>query len=76
MVFRVVIRVEFWEDHPTGLEVRMPLYEFRCSDCRKSFPLHLSLADLDRKRYRCPKCKGRKLEKLISSVSIVTSRKS
>lgn len=54
----------------------MPLYEFRCADCRKKFSLHLTLTDFDRKRYRCPKCKGRKLEKLISRVSVVTSRKS
>ena len=53
----------------------MPLYEFRCADCKKKFDLRLSLSELDRKRYRCPKCRGRHLEKLVSSVSVVTARK-
>ena len=54
----------------------MPLYEFRCPACKKRFDLRLSLSELDGKRYRCPKCNGRKLEKLVSGVSVVTSKKS
>jgi putative FmdB family regulatory protein len=54
----------------------MPLYEFRCANCRKKSTLHLSLGAYDQKKYRCPKCKSRRLERLISGVSVVTSTKS
>ena len=63
---------------PSGVdrERLMPLYEFRCANCRKKSVLHLSLDAYDRKRYRCSKCKSRRLERLISGVSVVTSKKS
>lgn len=54
----------------------MPVYEFRCLECRKKFPLTLSVTQLTGKRYKCPRCGSRKLEKQISMISVVTSRKS
>ncbi len=54
----------------------MPIYEFRCSKCKKKFSLNMSLADLEGKRYKCPKCGGRKLAQLITGFLTVTSRKS
>ena len=54
----------------------MPVYEFQCLNCKAKFPLTLSLTDLDNKRYKCPKCKSKRLEKQVTRVSVVTSRKS
>lgn len=54
----------------------MPLYEFRCTNCRKKVPLRLTLSDYDNRKYKCPKCKSRKLERLLSGVNVVTSKKS
>ncbi|OGV57659.1 MAG: hypothetical protein A2283_02960 [Lentisphaerae bacterium RIFOXYA12_FULL_48_11] len=44
----------------------MPIYEFYCSNCNMIFNF-LSKAVNSGKRPACPRCKHRKLEKLISS---------
>lgn len=54
----------------------MPTYEFFCEKCNKSFSLVLSLFDYDRKKYRCPKCKTKKLKQRISSFQTITPKKS
>lgn len=54
----------------------MPLYEFRCDECKKKFSLQLSVSDYERKRPTCPKCKSRKVSRILSSFSAKTSRKS
>jgi putative FmdB family regulatory protein len=54
----------------------MPVYEFRCLECKKKFTLPMSIKDFDKRRYSCPHCKSRKLEEQFTSVSVVTSRKS
>ena len=54
----------------------MPLYEFRCLQCKQKFSLRISVSEYIGKKYKCPKCKSRKVEKLISSINVVTSKKS
>jgi putative FmdB family regulatory protein len=54
----------------------MPTYEFRCEKCRKSFTIVMSIADYEKKKYQCPKCKGRKLRQEITAFQTVTSKKS
>ncbi len=54
----------------------MPVYEFQCMDCEVKFPLTLSIKDLDEKNYKCPKCESKNLEKQITKISVVTSKKS
>jgi len=54
----------------------MPVYEFRCLDCKKSFTLTLSLKEFDQQKYVCPSCKSKKLEEQFTSVNVVTSKKS
>jgi len=54
----------------------MPVYDFRCEDCRKRFSLTLSVAERSRTRLRCPKCDSRKVEQQYTAVLAVTSRKS
>ena len=54
----------------------MPTYEFRCEKCRKSFTIVMSIADYEKKKYQCPKCKGRKLRQEVSVFQAVTSKKS
>jgi putative FmdB family regulatory protein len=54
----------------------MPTYEFLCRDCRKSFTLSLSLAEHEKGKYQCPKCKSRHVEQQISTFQTKTSRKS
>jgi putative FmdB family regulatory protein len=54
----------------------MPTYEYQCLDCKKSFSLILSIAEHDKARAACPKCKGKKVKQVVSSFITKTSRKS
>ena len=54
----------------------MPLYEFACLDCGKEFSAVLSLKEHDRKPPACPKCKGTRVEQLVTSCGVITSKKS
>jgi putative FmdB family regulatory protein len=55
----------------------MPVYEFRCNDCRKAFELVKSIKDYDSGTVKCPKCGKRKgVERIWSQVYAVTSKKS
>lgn len=50
----------------------MPLYEYRCSGCRREFEELSSFEDKDNKRI-CPSCSGDKIERKISSFGINTT---
>jgi len=56
--------------------VSMPLYEFRCLDCKKTFTLPLTLSEFEKRKYKCPRCQSKKLEEQFTSVNVVTSKKS
>jgi putative FmdB family regulatory protein len=54
----------------------MPIYEFRCNDCRKKFSLVKPIKDYS-DAAKCPKCGKRKgVERVWSQVYAVTSKKS
>ena len=54
----------------------MPVYDFKCEDCRKRFTLTLTLSQKSSARIKCPKCDSRKVEQQYSAVYTVTSKKS
>jgi putative FmdB family regulatory protein len=54
----------------------MPAYEFVCEECKKQYSLQLSLAEYEKKKYACPKCKSRKVKQQITIFQTKTSRKS
>jgi putative FmdB family regulatory protein len=54
----------------------MPTYDFRCKKCRKEFSAMLSLREYEKGQVKCPKCKGKQLEQLITHFMTKTSRKS
>jgi putative FmdB family regulatory protein len=54
----------------------MPVYEFTCKDCKKTFTLTISLAEYEKGKFACPKCKSKKVEQQLSSFFTVTSKKS
>jgi putative FmdB family regulatory protein len=61
----------------TEKEVRtMPIYEYVCQKCKKSFELVRRITENGRKAATCPKCASKKVERSWSSVSVATSRKS
>lgn len=54
----------------------MPTYEFVCEKCKKSFTQILKLAEYEKKNFRCPKCKSRKVRQKVAAFQTITSKKS
>ena len=54
----------------------MPTYDFFCTKCEKTFSVIISISEYEKKKYRCPLCKGKEIEQQISSFQTVTSKKS
>lgn len=53
----------------------MPLYEFSCRDCKKSFEAARTIEDRN-KPPECPRCKSAKnVERILSTFRAVTARK-
>ena len=53
----------------------MPVYDYVCNDCHKSFELVLTLKEHD-DRIACPKCGSKNVEQEAAAFFAVTSRKS
>lgn len=56
----------------------MPTYEFNCEKCGNQFVLILSMREYEKEqeRFRCPKCKSKKVKQVMSSFTAKTTRKS
>lgn len=54
----------------------MPTYEYQCTACRHKFTLIQTIAEYEKKKAACPKCKKKKARQVISTFQTVTSRKS
>lgn len=54
----------------------MPVYEYHCRKCGKSFEQVETVKEHDLSKVHCPKCKSKKVERRWSSVFAVTSKKS
>jgi putative FmdB family regulatory protein len=54
----------------------VPIYEFNCKECGHHFDLIESVSDHEQHKERCPKCNSKKLERVYSTVSVHTSKKS
>ena len=50
----------------------MPLFEYRCEDCRRRFTLLVGMV-AESKPQACPRCSGTKLQKLISRFAVARS---
>lgn len=51
----------------------MPIYEFRCLGCGHVFELFKLKKEDDKSEMRCPKCSSQEVERVLSSVSVITS---
>ncbi len=54
----------------------MPTYSFYCKECNKSFTLTMPLAEYEKKKFTCPKCKSKKVEQRMAAFFAVTAKKS
>ena len=54
----------------------MPLYEYRCLDCRRRVSVFQSSPDYGKIQPACPHCRGKRLERVISRVRFARSEES
>jgi len=54
----------------------MPTYEFIYKECKKSFTQVMKISDYEKKKYRCPECKSKKVVQQITAFQTITSKKS
>ncbi len=47
----------------------MPVYEFRCQQCKQTFTVRTSWRDKD--KTVCPKCGSLKLQQLFTSINVL-----
>ncbi len=54
----------------------MPVYDYHCNDCRKSFEKILTLREHDGENIKCPHCGSKNTEQEAAAFYAVTSKKS
>ena len=54
----------------------MPLYEYRCLDCKRRVSVQQSYSDYGKIQPACPACGGKHLERLISRIRFARSEES
>lgn len=54
----------------------MPTYVFKCDTCKHTFEKTMTVAEREKARPVCPKCKGRKVTTVLSGFFAKTRRKS
>lgn len=54
----------------------MPVYEYICKDCNKSFEKIITIAEHDQQQISCPHCNSKNVEQQAAAFFAVTSRKS
>lgn len=54
----------------------MPTYVFWCASCRQQFEKVMSVPRRGKARPVCPRCKGRKVQPIITGFYASTARKS
>lgn len=54
----------------------MPIYEYRCTRCRKRFSYEQTMSAHGKRHPTCPKCKSRAVEPIFSTFFAKTGRKS
>ena len=51
----------------------MPIYEFRCQDCRRLVRLRMSFADYETAVPTCPHCQNQNLKRRIGRIALAKS---
>jgi putative FmdB family regulatory protein len=55
----------------------MPTYDFECDKCGNTFTIIITMREYEKEkdRFRCPKCKSKKVRQLFSPFVAKTSHK-
>jgi putative FmdB family regulatory protein len=54
----------------------MPVYEYVCRDCEKTFEMRRPMAEATAADVKCPSCGSARIDRIYSSVYAKTSKKS
>ena len=55
----------------------MPMYEYQCSDCLKTFSAHLTIEEHEKGTIpQCEHCGSRNVKQLLGKTTVITSKKS
>lgn len=54
----------------------MPIYDYKCLDCKKDFTVVQSLKEHEEGKVECPDCKGKNITRLLGPFFASTSKKS
>ena len=54
----------------------MPVYDYGCLKCGKSFSLTMTITEHDTRKVRCPSCRSTRVRQALSSFFAQTSKKS
>ncbi|MGD2080470.1 MAG: zinc ribbon domain-containing protein [Nitrospirota bacterium] len=54
----------------------MPQYDYECKKCGNVFTRIMTVAEHDKKKVKCPKCKSQSVRPVYSGFTAVTSKKS
>ncbi len=55
----------------------MPIYEYKCNNCNKTFSVQVSFKEHEKEpKPKCEHCGSKNVEQLFSGVSVITSKKS
>ena len=54
----------------------MPIYEYTCKECNKSFTQTMTISRHDKARVVCPKCSSKKVEQKPAAFFAVSAKKS
>jgi putative FmdB family regulatory protein len=52
----------------------MPVYQFVCRDCEKTFEMRRPMAEATAANVKCPSCGSARLDRIYSSVYAKTSK--
>jgi putative FmdB family regulatory protein len=67
-------RYNLWRVHTRGDP--MPVYDYICHDCNKSFETVLTLKEHDKEKIACPHCGSKNVEQEAAAFFAVTGKKS
>lgn len=54
----------------------MPVYEYLCNKCGKTFSEILTIAQMEKQKMKCPKCKSGDVKRIVSHIHTITKKKS
>jgi putative FmdB family regulatory protein len=54
----------------------MPIYEFMCEKCSRTFTLDIKVSEYEKKKFQCPNCKSEEVKQQVTSFQTITSKKS